>query len=149
MGGWRGRSAGLPDLISREKVTESSRMSIAANLALGLLLGAIGWGLGSAISGTFEPFDSGVGFLSTQIVLGTAALVVGLRAGGSGLTALLVGGYLGLNLYAYIFGGSESRAWALLGAVTTLSLVVVPLLAGLVGVVVRRVRSRSALSGQK
>lgn len=123
-------------------------MSNAANLAQGLFLGAIGWGLGSAISGSFEPFDSGVGFFCTQFVLGSAALVVGFRSGASRLAALLVGGYLGLNLYAYLFGGSESRSWALLGAVTTLSLVVLPLLAGLVGVVVRKLRSRSAPGGQ-
>lgn len=124
-------------------------MSAAASLVTGFLLGAVGWGASSAISGTFEPFDSGIGFLATQVVIGSAAFVVGFRTGGAGLAALLLGSYLGLNLYAYVFGGPESRAWALLGALTTLSLVVLPLLAGLIGMATRRARSGSPSDSQE
>lgn len=119
-------------------------MSFLGTLIAGVLLGAGSWGLGSLLSGTFEPFDSLIGFLTTQVVLGGAAALVGLRAGGARLAMVVLGGYLGLNLYPYAFGGSESRAWAPLGAVTTLALVALPLVAGAVGVGIRRMRARAA-----
>jgi hypothetical protein len=37
-----------------------------ATLFAGILLGAAAWGLGHAFSGAFEPFDSAVGFLTTE-----------------------------------------------------------------------------------
>ena len=110
-------------------------------LIAGIVCGAVSWGLGAAFSGAFEPFDSLIGFLTTQIVLSGVALAGAARCGVKPMLVLVFGGYLGLNLYPYAFGGSESRAWALLGAITTLSLVVMPLLAGSVGALIHR-RSR-------
>lgn len=104
----------------------------------GMALGAASWGLGAMLSGRFEPFDSLTGFLLTQCVLGGAALVVGIRLGGCSLLSLVLGAYLGLNLHAYAFGGSEARAWVWLGAVTTVALIMLPLLAGIAGVLFRR-----------
>lgn len=43
--------------------------------------------------------------------------------------ALVVGGYLGINAYAYVFGGSEHRVCALLGLLSALILVLFPALA--------------------
>lgn len=117
-------------------------MSYLATLMAGVLLGAGSWGLGSVLSGTFEPFDSLIGFLTTQLALAGAAAPVGFRAGGARLAILVLGGYLGLNLYPFAFGGAEARAWAPLGAVTTLGLVVLPTVAGAVGVGIRRMRVR-------
>lgn len=110
-----------------------------AYLLAGIIVGAASWSLGALLSGRFEPFDSAVGFATTQLVLSGATLLTAWRSGGKPFAALWLGGYCGLNLYPYIFGGAESRAWAPLGAVTTWSLMAVPLLAGLVGVAIRRV----------
>jgi hypothetical protein len=112
-------------------------------LIVGISLGAASWGLSQAVSGRFEPFDSGVGFLVTQIILSSAAFMVGIRRGIVDPVVLVSGAYLGMNAYAYAFGGSESKAWATLGAITTIALVVFPALAGVLGGIARRVLARS------
>lgn len=122
-------------------------MSSLGTLIAGVLLGAGSWGLGSLLSGRFEPFDSLTGFLTTQVVLGGAAALAGYRGGGARLAMVVLGGYLGLNLYPFAFGGPESRAWAPLGAVTTLALIALPIVAGAVGVGIRRMRARSRSAG--
>lgn len=109
---------------------------------IGFLLGALSWGMAYAVSGTFEPFDSGVGLLVTQAILSSAALMFGFKKGSIASGVLVAGGYMGMNVYAYAFGGSEARAWAMLGAVTTVGLVILPALAGLLGGIVSRLSSR-------
>lgn len=104
----------------------------------GTLLGAGAWGAGALISGVFEPFDSLPGFLVVQIALSVAAALAGFRAGGGALACVLLGSYLGLNLYPCVMGGAETRAWALLGAVTTIFLIMIPALIGGVAVLVRK-----------
>jgi hypothetical protein len=52
----------------------------------------------------------------------------------------LLGTYFGMNSYAYIFGGTEAKAWALLGAITSLFLVVAPATVALGAVLLRRLR---------
>jgi hypothetical protein len=94
------------------------------------------------VSGTFEPFDSGTGFLVTQAILSFAALMFGFKKGIIASVVLVAGGYIGMNAYVYAFGGSEARAWAVLGAITTLTLVLLPALAGLLGGIVSRLLSR-------
>ncbi len=109
-------------------------------LAIGVGAGMAGWGLGHLLSGSFEPWDSGAGFLITQGVLGAAAVSAASRAGGLALCAVLLGGYLGLNVYANLFGSGETRAWWLLGALTSLFLTVIPACGGVVALLVRRRR---------
>lgn len=118
------------------------------SLIAGVILGAASWGLGSVLSGTFEPFDSLTGFLTTQVMLSGGALLVALTTGGRSLTLLILGGYLGLNLYPYVFGGPETRAWALLAALTTMFLTVIPSLAGVAGLLIRRVRRKFQTANQ-
>jgi len=113
------------------------------SLISGVLLGAVSWGMAYMVSGTFEPFDSGVGFLVTQIILSSAALMVGFKKGVVDSFTLVFGGYIGMIAYAYAFGGSEIRAWILLGFITTISLVCLPALAGLLGGIVSHVLSKS------
>ena len=48
---------------------------------------------------------------------------------------LVFGAYLGMNAFAFALGGSETRAWAMLGLITTVALVIYPILAGLIGAV--------------
>jgi hypothetical protein len=108
-------------------------MKHLATMFAGIALGAFGWGISHWVSGQFEPYDSGAGFLATQIVLVPAAAMAGYRWGIAASFVLVLGGYIGLNGYAYVLGGSESRAWAMLGAISTLLLVIVPAVAGLLG----------------
>jgi hypothetical protein len=109
---------------------------------IGILLGALSWGMADTVSGTFEPFDSDTGFLVTQVILSFAALMFGLKKGIIASVIFVAGGYMGMNAYAYAFGGSEARAWAMLGVVTTIGLVVFPALAGLLGGIVGRWSSK-------
>ena len=104
----------------------------------GTLLGAAAWGASALISGVLEPFDSLPGFLVVQIALSIAAALTGFRAGGGVLVSALLGNYLGLNLYPYVMGGAETRAWALLGAVTTIFLIIIPALIGGTAALVRK-----------
>lgn len=122
-------------------------MNFIVALIAGIACGAGSYALGGVLSGTFEPFDSGIGFLSTQVVLGCAAFWVAYKYSAKPMLAMVLGGYFGLILYPYIFGSSETRGWILLGAITTLALVVMPLLAGLVGVLMRRLLQARAEKG--
>lgn len=99
----------------------------------GVVLGGLSWALSHALSGKFEPYDSAVGFFATQLVLVSAAVVAGFKRGVLKSMLLVAGSYLGLNAYAYALGGSEHKAWALLGAITTIALVAIPTVAGVLG----------------
>ena len=116
---------------------------------IGILLGALSWGMAYTVSGTFEPFDSGTGLLVTQVILSSAALMFGFKKGIIASVILVAGGYMGMNAYAYAFGGPEARAWAMLGAVTTIGLVVFPVFAGLLGGLVSHWLSRHRLGKAK
>lgn len=108
----------------------------------GIVLGAASWAIPGAITGKFEPFDDTTGFFLCQTVLAASALIVGLRAGLLHALLCLVGAWVGMNVYAYTFGSSETRAWILLLLFSSLALLMLPLAAAIVGGVVRRVRAR-------
>jgi len=97
-----------------------------ALIVAGTLLGALSWLAASVVSGTFEPYDSSSGLLVNQIVLSAPAVVLASLHRATVPLLLLAGAYVGMNAYAYAFGGSEARAWVALGAVTSLLLLVVP-----------------------
>lgn len=107
-------------------------------------LGALAWALGAALSGAFEPFDSWAGFLTTQVILCGAAFFTGLARGAKALMPLLIGAYIGLNLYAYAFGSSEARVWFVIGTITTLTLLVLPLFSGVLGIGARWIGRKTA-----
>ena len=48
----------------------------------------------------------------------------------------VVGLYLSQNVYAYIFGTDETKAWALLLLLTSITLCILPLLSGLAASVI-------------
>jgi len=101
------------------------------------------WRLGYWLSGVFESFDGFIGFVTTQVAIGGAAMFIARRSGGTAPAVLVLGSYLGLNLYPLMFGGTGYVAWALLGMVTTLSLIVVPTVAGGAGLLTRRIGSNT------
>ena len=95
-------------------------------VAGGAVLGALSWLAASALSGAFEPYDSSVGLLVNQAIVTVPTVYLALRHKPTTPALLLLGAYLGMNSYSYIFGSSESRVWAALGAMTSLLLVVGP-----------------------
>jgi hypothetical protein len=76
------------------------------------------------VSGRFEPYDSDSGWVANQLVIGVPLVMLAGLRGWRPVGWLLAGVYLGMNAYACLFGGSESRAWAGLGAITSLLLLV-------------------------
>lgn len=77
----------------------------------GAVVGAFSWFAASVVSGTFEPYDSGVGLLLNQIILSVPAIVLAWRHRITVPLLFLVSAYPGLNAYAWAFGSSEARAW--------------------------------------
>lgn len=112
--------------------------------AIGLLLGPLSWGAAQLMSGTFEPFDNATGFFICQAVLAVPTLIIGLRAGMLRALLGLVGAWIGMNGYAYLFGSSETRAWILLLLFSSLTLLVFPAVAGIIGGGARAIRKRPA-----
>ena len=112
---------------------------LVSRFVAGLALGALSWSCAALVSGTFEPYDSGVGLLVNQLLLAMPAALVTWRHRAAGAVALLAGAYLGMNAYAYGFGGSESKAWAALGAVVSLLLIVAPMVLVLATAALRRI----------
>ncbi len=109
---------------------------------VGVAAGAISWGVVGLVSDKYEPFDSGIGYLIGQFILSAIAFRVGYKNKLGDLIIYLVAAYVGMNSYSYIFGGSEQRAWALLGMITAVALIVIPLLIGVVGIIVRNVQQK-------
>ena len=118
---------------------------ISAGFA-GVIAGAVSWSVVGLVSDKYEPFDSGIGFLIGQSILSAIAFRVGYKKKLRELMIYLVAAYVGMNLYSYIFGGSEQRAWAYLGVITTIALMVFPLVFGVIGMIVRKVRQRYNIS---
>jgi hypothetical protein len=107
---------------------------------IGVAIGALSWVISPLLSGGFEPFDSGLAMVVGQIAMSAYSGYIGFRYGFAKLLVTVFGMYVGQLGYAYSFGGSEGRAWILLGAFTIMLLCVVPALTGLIGVIIRRKR---------
>ncbi len=110
----------------------------------GCLVGAASWPIAGVLSGRFEPFDSAIGFYVCQAVLALPALWASLRFGLLRTLPLLFGAWVGMNVYAYAFGSDETRAWILLGLFSSLTLLMIPLAATILGTTARAIRHRSA-----
>lgn len=102
-------------------------------ISIGVIAGATSWGVVGLVSDRYEPFDSSIGFYLGQFILSIIALWVGYKKKFGDLIIYLISAYLGMNAYSYIFGGSEQRAWAMLGMITTTSLIVFPAVFGIIG----------------
>lgn len=87
----------------------------------------------SLVSDRFEPFDSGIGLFIGQFMLSTVAFGVGYQLRIREIFIFVISAHAGMNVYAYLFGGSEQRAWFLLGFITTLFLIVFPTISGFCG----------------
>lgn len=103
------------------------------SLITGLALGAASWAIVPLVSDKFEPFDSESGFYIGQSVLSLASFIFGYLYGLKYVFIFITGSYISFNAYPFIFGSSESRAWASLGLVTTLVLCFYPLIFGIFG----------------
>lgn len=119
-------------------------MRILFYFAVGLLLGPLSWVVSQPISGKFEPFDNTTGFFLCQAVLAIPILIIALRVGMLRALLGLFGAWIGMNAYAYLFGSSETRAWIVLLLFSSLTLLVFPAVAAIVGGIVRAIRKRRA-----
>ncbi len=99
-------------------------------IIIGIIVGAVSWACSGWFSDRFEPFDSDIGFILNQLLLSFFVIYIGYKKGAKSLLLFLLSAYIGLNAYSYIFGGSEQKAWFLLGLFTTLVFFIVPLLLG-------------------
>lgn len=93
----------------------------------GATTGALGWFAASLASGTFEPYDSGTSLLVNQGILTAPAVLLAWRYRLAVPFLFMAGAYLGMNAYAYAFGGPETKAWAALGAVVSTLLFLLPM----------------------
>ena len=101
--------------------------------AIGIIAGAASWAVVGLVSDRFEPFDSTAGFYTGQFILSVIAFWTGYKKQITYLLIYLIAVHIGMNTYAYIFGGLEHRAWARLGLITTLMLLIYPLIFGVIG----------------
>ena len=109
-------------------------MSAPLLLIIGSLLGVL---TRSLAPGDF--FDPKAAFWTTQLILSGVAAFISFKHGFLKALVMLVGAYLASNLYAYAYGSSETRAWALLGAFSSLFVIFCyPGLAGLLGGLLRK-----------
>lgn len=97
----------------------------------GVVLGALSWAVCPWVSGQFEPFDTSLGLAIGQMSMLMLAIYTGCTKSLGVLLLVLIGMYFGQNVYAYILGSAETRAWMLLGLLTTLFLCILPLIGGL------------------
>ncbi|MES9907005.1 MAG: hypothetical protein ABW150_00675 [Candidatus Thiodiazotropha sp.] len=102
-------------------------------ITVGIIAGTTSWAVVGLVSDRYEPFDSDTGFYIGQFILSTIALWVGYNKKLIDLVVYLVAAYFGMNAYSYIFGGSEQKAWVMLGMITTISLIVFPSIFGIIG----------------
>ena len=109
---------------------------------IGVLVGAASWGVVSLVSDRYEPFDSGLGFFVGQFILSFIAFWIGYKKRFRDLATYLIGTYIGMNAYAYIFGSSEHRAWASLGMLTAIALIIFPLVFGVIGIMVSSLQQK-------
>jgi hypothetical protein len=105
--------------------------------SLGVALGAASWFVVPLVSNKFEPYDSDTGLLIGQALMAAAAFYFGFVHRIINIVVFIVGAYIGLNLYPYLFGGSEQRAWASLGLLVSTLLCVLPLIAGIFGIIAK------------
>ncbi len=103
------------------------------SLLSGLILVTASWAIVPLVSNRFEPFDSELGFYLGQSVLSVASFYFGYSNGLKYVFIFIIGVYVSSNVYPYLFGSSEQRAWALLGLITTITLCIIPLAFGILG----------------
>lgn len=105
-----------------------------------VVLGGLSWGVCSLVSDRYEPFDTGIGFAAGQAIMAAFTGYIGFNENVKKLLVAVFGMYLGMNSYAYAFGGGEARAWAYLLLLTSLTLCVIPMIVGLSARAIRAVK---------
>lgn len=111
-------------------------------LISGAIVGALSWAVCPLVSNYFEPFDSISGFTCGQVILSIAAIYAGTTSKYLTLLFGALGAHMGQNIYAYVFGSGDQRAYFLITIFTSLALLVIPLILGLMTLLFKR-HSRS------
>lgn len=109
-----------------------AQMNKISIFVIGFILGAISWAICPFVSDRFEPFDTGKGFIIGQLIMIVFAAYIGWANNIKNVIISVAGMYVGQNAYAYEFGTSEAKAWALLLLATSIFLCILPLISGLV-----------------
>jgi len=94
-------------------------MNRAIIFIVSLVLGAASWAVCPLVSESFEPFDTSLGLLIGQSVMIIFTVYVGWKTNTINVILSVVGLYIGQNIYSYIFGSSEAKAWAALLLITS------------------------------
>jgi len=92
----------------------------------GVLTGAFGWLITGMISGSFDPFDSSLGWLINQLILAIPAMLLAWLYRARAWLIFLLCTHVGLNAASYIFGSSEARVWFWLGVFTSVVFLFAP-----------------------
>lgn len=92
----------------------------------GVLIGALSWLMTGMLSGSFEPFDSSLGWLINQLILAIPAMWLAWFYRARVWLIFLLCTHMGLNVASYAFGSSEARAWFWLGAFTIVVFLFLP-----------------------
>ncbi|TXH72306.1 MAG: hypothetical protein E6Q88_06400 [Lysobacteraceae bacterium] len=123
-------------------------MKFLIAFVIGVALGALSWILPEAVTGKFEPFDNAIGFYLCEAILVLPLFFIGLRHGALPALCATSGAWLGMNTYAYAAGSAETRAWIVLLLFSSLSLLIIPAVFGVIGgilhALLRRRRARTA-----
>ena len=109
----------------------------------GLAAGVLSWAICPLVFAAPEPFDTTAGLATGQALLTLLAVLVVYKSGFRALPLLVIGMYVGINLYIYTAGSSEQQAWFMLGLITTLTLILAPLAGGVVCGIVRYYMGRT------
>jgi hypothetical protein len=107
-------------------------MNNSALFLAGIILGALSWAICPLVSESFEPFDTGTGFIIGQLVMVIFVSFIGWSKNVKAVILSVAGLYVGQNTYAFIFGTSEAKAWAILLLFTSIFLCLLPLVSGLI-----------------
>jgi hypothetical protein len=112
------------------------RERMIKTLMAGFLAGATSWAV-CRFFGKFEPFDTTPGLYLGQTLLVSTAIFVSWKYPLKFLLLLTLGIHLGQNAYNYVFGSSEAKAWFMLGLLTSLVFLILPLISGGITMLIR------------
>ena len=111
-----------------------------------LILGAASWAVCPLVSDRFEPFDTATGFLIGQFTMIIFTTYIGWTSSASKVFIAVAGLYVSQNVYAFVFGTGEARAWAFLLLFTSITLCIFPLITGLTARGINAFRQRQSKS---
>ena len=106
-------------------------------LIIGIILGAFNWAIVPFVSDGIEPSYEGKGFYIEQLFLSIFPIIFGYKHGMKNVLMYVLGIYISLYFYPFIFYFSKITEYAIYGLFTTLYLCFYPFIFGIVGKVAK------------